>query len=125
MANALESASLVMIPSGYEDGGLGSLKPMDGTGDFTFTRGSNLSATRVAPNGYIEKGYENLLLQSNSFLTTWITSGQMLTPVGGQSGYDGTNDAWKIQRSDTTAHNIKQNVNQSGCHIYTSTSTTD
>ena len=58
--NALEAASLVMIPSGYEDGTLGSLKPIDGSGDFTFSRGSNLSATRVLENGYIEKGYENL-----------------------------------------------------------------
>ena len=118
MANALEAASLVMIPSGYEDGTLGSLKPTDGSGDFTFSRGSNLSATRINEQGYIEKGYENLLLQSNSFLTTWITSGQMLTPVGGQSGYDGTNDAWKIQRSDTTAQNIKQNVSQSGVQTF-------
>ena len=49
--NALEAASLVMIPSGYQDGTLGSLKPLDGTGDFTFTRGSNISATRVNADG--------------------------------------------------------------------------
>ena len=91
MANALEAASLVMIPSGYEDGTLGSLKPTDGTGDFTFSRGSNLSATRINEQGYIEKGYENLLLQSNSFDTTaWNIS----NVTGGQEGYDGTNDAW-------------------------------
>ena len=72
MATLLETASLVMVPSGYEDGTLGSLQPLDGTGDFTFTRGSNISATRVNEDGYIEKGYENLLLQSNSFDTTWI-----------------------------------------------------
>ena len=71
--NALEAASLVMIPSGYEDGTLGSLKPTDGTGDFTFSRGSNISATRVTADGNIEKGYENLLLQSNTFDTTWQT----------------------------------------------------
>ena len=35
--------------------------------DFTFTRGSNLTATRVAPNGYIEKGRENLITYSNDF----------------------------------------------------------
>ena len=42
--------------------------------DFTFTRGSNLSATRVGPDGLIEKGRENLLLQSNNFDTTWANS---------------------------------------------------
>ena len=116
--NALEAASLVMIPSGYEDGTLGSLKPTDGSGDFTFSRGSNISATRVNADGNIEKGYENLLLQSNTFDTTWTTSGQMLTPVGGQSGYDGTTDAWKIQRNDATAQNIKQNISQSGVQTF-------
>jgi hypothetical protein len=32
-----------------------------GDGDFTFSRGSNLAATRVDVNGLIEKGRENLL----------------------------------------------------------------
>ena len=32
-----------------------------GDGDFTFSRGSNLAATRVGPTGLIEKGRENLL----------------------------------------------------------------
>ena len=71
MSTALEAASLIMIPNSYSDGLLASVKPNDGAGDFTFTRGSNISATRVNADGYIEKGYENLLLQSNSFDTTW------------------------------------------------------
>ena len=37
MGSALDSASLIMYPSGYSDGVLGSLKPTDGSGDFTFT----------------------------------------------------------------------------------------
>ena len=98
MGSALDSASLIMYPSGYSDGVLGSAKPTDGSGDFTFTRGSNLSATRVGPNGYIEKGYENLLLQSNSFDTSpWIqylgASGSVL---GNQTGHDGSSDAWLL-----------------------------
>ena len=98
--NALESASLVMIPSGYEDGTLGSLKPTDGTGDFTFSRGSNLSATRINEQGYIEKGYENLLLQSNTFSdAAW--SSINLIETGGEAGYDGSNDAWKLSTTTT------------------------
>jgi len=95
MATALETASLVMVPSGYEDGTLGSLQPLDGTGDFTFTRGSNISATRVNEGGYIEKGHENLLLQSNTFSDAAWTK-YNLTATGSQEGYDSTNDAWLI-----------------------------
>ena len=107
MATALESASLVMIPSGYEEGTLGSLQPLDGSGDFTFSRGSNLSATRVKQDGYIEKGYENLLLQSNSFDTTWTTSNASVT--GGQAGYDGSNDAWVLEKTNSSG-SILQSV---------------
>ena len=92
MANALESASLVMIPSGYEDGTLGSLKPTDGSGDFTFSRGSNLSATRINEQGYIEKGYENLLhpsndlasLTNNTFSGINVDSNQVANPIDGE-----------------------------------------
>ena len=112
MSNALEAASLIMVPSGYEDGTLGSLKPTDGSGDFTFSRGSNLSATRINEQGYIEKGYENLLLQSNSFTTTWTTT--RATISGGQSGYDGTNDAWLLNSTDPSSSFVLQSVNVSG-----------
>ena len=63
-----KDASLVMIPSAVKDGKLYSIRPTDGSGDFTFSRGSNLAATRVDVNGLIEKGRENLLLQSNDSL---------------------------------------------------------
>ena len=117
--NALESASLVMIPSGYEDGTLGSLKPTDGSGDFTFSRGSDISATRVNANGYIEKGYENLLLQSNSFLTSsWqLQNGADITP--NHSGYDGTNDAWYLYKNTgTTTQLIKQSISSTGVQTF-------
>ena len=104
MSNALEAASLIMVPSGYEDGTLASVKPNDGTGDFTFSRGSNLSATRINEQGYIDKGYENLLLQSNQFDTTW-TNFLIDTPTSGQAGYDGTNNAWLIECINTSNFN--------------------
>ena len=109
MSDALEQASLIMVPSGYEDGRLGSLKPLDGSGDFTFSRGSNLSATRVGPNGYIEKGYENLLSQSNTFDTTWDSASTAnVTP--NQQGYDGSNNAWKLISTDRTSTRIAQTI---------------
>mgnify|MGYP003635374098 CR=1 FL=1 len=124
--NALEAASLVMIPSGYEDGTLGSLKPIDGSGDFTFSRGSNLSATRVKEDGYIEKGYENLLLQSNQFDTTWTQSAVSVT--SGQSGYDGTNNAWLQSKTSGSYVNIAQSIAISGVwtlSIYAKANTLD
>jgi len=113
MSNALEAASLIMVPSGYEDGTLGSLKPTDGSGDFTFTRGSNLSATRINEQGYIEKGYENLLLQSNQFDTTWQSV--RVSESTGFAGYDGTNDAWKIvPNTQLGDHRLDQSTSVSG-----------
>jgi len=92
-----KDASLVMIPSAYKNGKLYSIRPTDGDGDFTFSRGSNLAATRVDVNGLIEKGRENLILQSNQFDTTWGTDSSTMT--SGQSGYDGTSDAWLLSRT--------------------------
>jgi len=104
-----------MIPTAYKDGKLYSIRPTDGSGDFTFSRGSNLAATRVASSGYIEKGRENLLLQSNAFDTTWATSSASVT--GGQTGYDGTSDAWLLSKSGASAF-IRQFVSVSGLYTF-------
>jgi hypothetical protein len=81
-------SSLCLVPSGVKDGKVYSIKPTDGSGDLTFSRGSDIEATRVASNGYIQKAKVNLLLQSNSFDTTWSASSATVT--SGQAGYDGT-----------------------------------
>ena len=112
-----DQASLVLFPSGYKDNLLYSHKPVDGSGDFTYTRGTD-TATRVGADGYIKKERANLLVQSNQFDTTWSTSSQMNTSVGGQSGYDGSSDAWKIKRSDANARFIKQITSQSGVQTF-------
>jgi hypothetical protein len=67
MSSFFDEASLVMIPSGYKDQKVYSVKPLDGSGDLTFSRAS--SATRVASNGLIEKVRTNLVLQSQAFDT--------------------------------------------------------
>jgi hypothetical protein len=54
-----EEASLVMVPSGYKDQKVYSSVPDDGSGDLTFSRASN--ATRVGPDGLIEKVRTKLL----------------------------------------------------------------
>jgi hypothetical protein len=107
-----------MTPSGYEDGKLFSELPTDGSGDFTFSRGSNLAATRVGPTGLIEKGRENLLLQSNSFSDSdWSKTG--VTMTSGQSGYDGTNDAWKLEKDAAQYRRVQQTISSvSGVYTY-------
>ena len=54
-----DDASLVFIPSGTKVSKAYSVKPIDGTGDLTFSR-SNDTATRVASNGLIERVRTNL-----------------------------------------------------------------
>ena len=107
-----DKSSLVLIPSGTKTGKIFSQKPVSGDGDFTFTRAS--AATRVNADGNIEKETGNLILQSNQFDTTWTTSE---TLTSGQSGYDGTNDAWKLTAANSFP-NINQSVSKSGVQTF-------
>jgi hypothetical protein len=110
MATTYDKASLVMIPSGVKESKLYSIKPTSGDGDFTFSRGTD-TATRVNSSGLIEKERANLLLQSNSFDTTWATTNSSVT--SGQSGYDGSSDAWKVDIS-AGAGKVQQSISTSG-----------
>jgi hypothetical protein len=111
------SASLAYLASAGagKDGKAYSIKPTDGTGDFTFSRGSNLAATRVGADGLIEKGRENLLLQSNQFDTTWATIDSSVT--SGQSGYDGSSNAWELDAT-TAGGRLYQSISFSGVHTF-------
>ena len=112
LVSLYDAASLWMTPSGAEDGKLFSELPTDGSGDFTFSRGSNLAATRVGPTGLIEKGRENLLLQSNQFDTTWVLT-DSINLTSGQTGYDGSSDAWKLENT-LSAKYLHQSIAVSG-----------
>ncbi len=94
-----------------------SIKPTDGSGDFTFSRTSNLTATRVGPTGLIEKGRENLLKQSNNFDTTWTVSNG--ATVGGRvSDPNGGNDAWELNYDGTVGGRIQQQVSITDGGVY-------
>jgi hypothetical protein len=104
-------ASLVMVPSLYKTSIVYSERPLSTDGQLTFTRAS--SATRVAANGYIEKVRTNVLLQSNSFDTTWTNVNTSETI--GQAGYDGTSNAWLLDITGGTAtQHIVQSISASG-----------
>ena len=102
-----KDASLAMIPSAYKDGKLYSIRPTDGSGDFTFSRGSNLAATRVDVNGLIEKGRENLFLNSSDLsASTWRDNAGVST-ANATTAPDGSNNAIKfIPNSATTFHYV-------------------
>ncbi len=125
MASIYDKASLVLIPSGTKTSKVYSQKPVSGDGDFTFSRST--AATRVNADGNIEKETSNLLLQSNSFDTTWAATSVSLT--SGQSGYNGTNDAWKLEVTATgTYRRITQSTGGSSVvtnSIYAKAGTTD
>jgi hypothetical protein len=96
MSSFYDDASLVVIPSGYKTSKIYAEKPTDGSGDLTFTRASD--ATRVASNGLIEKVRTNLLTYSNTFSNAaWLNDDS--TETSGQTGYDGTTNAWLLSRT--------------------------
>jgi len=114
-----DDASLAFLPSGGagKDGKTYSIKPTDGSGDFTFSRGSNLAASRIGPTGLIEKGRENLLLRSNQFNTSpWFVTG-IDTPTSGQTGYDGSSDAWTLEKNGAYAY-LYQDKSISGVQTF-------
>ena len=123
----ISKASLLMVPSTYEEGTLYNVLPSgnrapDSTdqnsgydqtrADFTFDRGSNAAATRIGSDGLIKKYRENLLLQSNNFGTTWTK--QNVSVTSGQSGYDGSSNAWKLIAAGGNNDKIFQSVTQTG-----------
>ncbi len=113
MSNIYDKASLVLIPSGTKTSKVYSQKPVNGDGDFTFSRST--AATRVNADGNIEKETQNLLVQSNNFATTWGRSNTSVT--GGQSSYDGSSDAWLLSKSAASGQ-IGQNTTSSGVNTF-------
>ena len=109
-----DKASLVLIPSGTKTSKVYSQKPTNGDGDFTFSRST--AATRVNASGNIEKETSNLLLQSNTFSNA-VWAGASTTETSGQSGYDGTNNAWLLEKLVANG-NISQSVSANNLMTY-------
>jgi len=88
-----DDASLVMIPSGYKDQKVYSVKPIDGSGDLTFSRASN--ASRINSSGLVEKVRTNLITYSEDFgNAAWPINNS--TKTTSQSDPDGGTTAVKI-----------------------------
>ena len=107
----IDLASLVLAPTAVKDGKVYNAIPNDQ--DFTFSRGTE--ATRVNSAGLIEKARTNFLLQSNTFDTTWTNTNT--TETGGQTGYDGSSNAWLISKSSSSGF-ISQNISNSNLQTF-------
>jgi len=84
--------------------------------DFYFSRAGDIAATRVNKDGLIEKYRENVLLNSGDFSIAGASGGWVKnnsTATSGYAGYDGTNNAWKLESTVLTSYN---NLNQQETH---------
>jgi hypothetical protein len=87
MSDLLNSASLVMIPSGYKEDVVYSQIPTDGSGDLSFTRASN--GTRINSAGLVEVCPWNLVQYSEQFdnaywvkTNTTVVANSAISPNG-------------------------------------------
>tara|TARA_R100001510_G_scaffold44311_1_gene40860 strand:- start:2769 stop:4976 length:2208 start_codon:yes stop_codon:yes gene_type:complete len=73
--------------------------------DFSIIRGSNLSATRIDSAGLLEKGRTNRVKYNNTFTNAaWQKNNVSVTAVTNVSGYDGTKDVFKLERTGGAPH---------------------
>ena len=104
-----------MIPSGYKDQKVYSVKPLDGSGDLTFSRAS--SATRVASNGLIEKVRTNVMTYSQDFSNAnWVPFDASRT--GSQTDPNGGTTA-SLYTSLTNSANLSANFATASSSPYT------
>jgi hypothetical protein len=95
MSDLLNSASLVLIPSGYKEDTVYSVVPSDGSGDLSFTRASN--GTRVNSAGLVEVCPWNLNDNSETFSGAgWGTDGTSTATDNFTTAPNGTMTAAKV-----------------------------
>jgi hypothetical protein len=110
----LDTASLIVTPNGYKEGKLYSVIPSDGSGDMSVTRAT--TATRVNSAGLVELVPYNLLQYSNTFGNAYWTKYQS-SVTGGQSGYDGSTNAFLLADNGANdVHILQPNFTTSGQH---------
>jgi hypothetical protein len=95
MSDLLNSASLVLIPSGYKEDIVYSAVPTDGSGDLSFTRASN--GTRVNSAGLVEVCPWNLLQYSEDFTNAYWNKYQATVTANAITAPNGTTTADKLE----------------------------
>ena len=123
MSNFYEDASVVMVPSGYKTSKVYSSVPDDGSADLTFSR-SNDTATRVGPDGFIEKVRTNVSLYSEDYTNAYwlkgdinLSANSIANPVNGEitatTITPNTNSASHYMRSSPFAMSANTEISQS------------
>ena len=101
MSDLLNSASLVMIPSGYKEDVVYSQIPTDGAGDLSFTRASN--GTRINSAGLVEVVPWNLVGYSEDFSDAyWNKNNSPVMAYNVATAPNGTMTADSIQSNITS-----------------------
>jgi hypothetical protein len=91
MSDLLNSASLVMIPSGYAEDKVYSAVPTDGSGDLSFTRASN--GTRINSAGLVEVCPWNMVENSENFGAVWAQIAGITITANSTTAPNGTTTA--------------------------------
>ena len=102
MSDLLNSASLVMIPSGYKEDVVYSQIPTSGAGDLSFTRASN--GTRINSAGLVEVVAWNLVSYSSDLSNAYWTKRGFTQIATNAIAPDGSATAYKIQENNTDAN---------------------
>ena len=97
-----DDSSLFLSPNGYKTSVLFAQKPMDANGQLAFTR-SNDTATRVGPDGLIEKVRTQLLNQTAFSNAAWTKRGFTLNSSTATAP-DGTATATQVTENNTDAN---------------------
>jgi hypothetical protein len=105
MSDLLNSASLVLIPSGYKEDIVYSAVPTDGSGDLSFTRASN--GTRVNSAGLVEVTPWNIAGYSEEFNNAYWTKAGATITANDTTAPNGAATADKVlANSGNTEHGV-------------------
>ena len=119
MSDLLNSASLVMIPSGYKEDVVYSQIPTDGSGDLSFTRASN--GTRINSAGLLEVCPWNLVEQSETFgVLPWNSNAGGTVDNNATTAPNGTTTADRLNCTSSGASGLYQIFNTISGQSYTS-----
>ena len=139
VSSLLQSASLLLIPSGYKGGKLYAEIPTNGNGDLTWTRTSTANRTNASgnielmatgvprlsymygscPSALLEPQRTNLALYSDQFNTGWTQLNSSITANTTTSPDGSTNADSLIENSLLAEHNIIQNITVANATAYT------
>lgn len=101
VSSLLQSASLLLIPSGYKGGKLYAEIPTNGNGDLTWTRGSD--AFRTNASGLLQRVPWNLLRYSEEFDNGAWTKSSATVTANATTAPNGTLTADKVIANNTAS----------------------